>query len=258
MNANPAIIPTFLLWVGFFAAGEFLYKRGPRLTFAIGLLLAIPCGLAALYYVHLFDNALWYYELRAPRWTDLAFSGIGFLAGAIQRWNSAETRVGRFAVPTVFAVLFLIPFIKPILQPLDMGKLQDRCSGTICLQSSYATCGPASAATILRGFGETVTEKDLALESYTYSGGTEAWYLARAVRRRGFNAEFRFTKTAFPAPSIAGVRVGGGHFIAILSASDKAVTVVDPLSGEFMFSPEELRAKYRFTGFFLTVQPPAR
>lgn len=255
MNANPAILPAFLLACGWFAAGEFCYKRWPRLSHLAGLLLAIPCALAVFYYTHLFDNAIWYYQLRSVPWIELTFSGIGFLGGVIHRWNDAETRVGRAVVPVLFAVILLIPFMKPILQPLDMASLRDKCSGSVCLQSSFATCGPASAATILRGMGKPVTEKELAVDSYTYAGGTEAWYLARAIRRQGADAEFVFSNSAFPSPSIAGVWVGAGHFIAIEKATDKSVTYVDPLTGESTVTPVQLRARYRFTGFFLEVLP---
>ena len=255
MNANPAMVPTFLLAVGWFAAGKHFYARSSRLSVAIGVLLAIPCALAVSYYTHLFDNAIWYFNLRTMPWIELTFSGIGFLGGAIQAWNDAETRIGRAAVPAVFAVIALIPFMKPILQPLDTAALQDKCTGNVCLQSSFATCGPASAATILRGFGESVTERDLAEESYTYAGGTESWYLARAIRRRGEKVELVLSASTLPSPSIAGVRMGGGHFIAIKRATPEAVTFVDPLTGESTLTPAELRLRYRFTGFFLRVSP---
>jgi hypothetical protein len=249
------MIPAFLLACGWFAAGESCYKRWPRLSLVIGVPLAVPCALAVFYYTHLFDNAIWYYELRTVPGIELTFSGIGFLAGAIHRWNDAETRAGRVAGPVMFAVILLIPFMKPILQPLDTAALQDKCMGSVCLQSSYATCGPASAATLLRGFGKSVTEKELAVDSYTYAGGTEAWYLARAIRRRGFEAKFVLSDSTLPSPSIAGVQVGGGHFIVIEKATKEAVTFVDPLTGESTVTPAELRARYRFTGFFLQVRP---
>jgi hypothetical protein len=210
--------------------------------------------MAIFYYTHILDHAVWYFELRTVPWIELTFSGIGFLGGAIHQWNNAETRVGRLAVPVVFGLIVLVPFMKPILHPLNLAALQDKCTGNVCLQSSGSTCGPASAATLLRGVGMNVTERDLAAESYTYPGGTEAWYLARAIRRRGAEAEFVFSDSTLPSPSIAGVRMGGGHFIAIEKVTPEAVTYVDPLKGESTATPAELRARYRFTGFFLQVR----
>ena len=255
MNVIPATVPTFLLACGWFAAGEYCYPKWPRLSLAIGVLLALPCALGIFYYSHMLDHALWYFELRTVPWIELTFSGIGFLGGAVYRWVDAETRMGRLAVPALFAVIMLIPFMKPILEPLKVAALEDKCKGNVCLQSSGSTCGPASAATLLRGLGIPATERELAIESYTYPGGTEAWYLARAIRRKGADAEFVFTDDTLPSPSIAGVRMGGGHFIAIERATQEAVTFVDPLTGESTATPAELRARYRFTGFFLQVRP---
>lgn len=255
MNANPATVPTFLLACGWFAAGEYCYPRWPRLSLAVGVLLALPCAMAIFYYTHLLDHAVWYFNLRTAPWIELTFSGVGFLGGTVHRWNDTETRMRRLAVPVVFGLIVLVPFLKPILHPLDLAALQDKCVGNVCLQSSGSTCGPASAATLLRGIGMSATERDLAVESYTYPGGTEAWYLARAIRRRGADAEFVFTDSTLPSPSIAGVHMGGGHFIAIESATPEAVTYVDPLKGESTVTPAELHARYRFTGFFLQVRP---
>ena len=256
MNANLATVPTFLLGCGWFAAAEFCYRRWPRLSLAVGALLAPPCLLAVFYYSHLFDNVIRYYDLRTVPWIELTFSGIGFLGGVIHAWDDAETIIGSVTVPVVFGVILLIPFMKPIMEPLDTAVLQDKCAGRVCLQSSYATCGPASAATILRGFGENVTERELAVDSYTYAGRTEAWYLARAIRRRGAETDFVLSDSTLPSPSIAGVQMGGaGHFIAIEMATQEAVTFVDPLTGESTATPAMLHARYRFTGFFLRVQP---
>jgi len=255
MNANPATVPTFLLACGWFAAGEYCYPRWPRRSLAVGALLALPCALAVFYYTHLLDHAVWYFELRTVPWIELTFSGIGLIGGAIYQRIDAKMRVGRLAVPVVFGLMVLLPFLKPILEPLNLAALQDKCTGRVCLQSSGSTCGPASAATLLRGVGMNVTERELAVESYTYPGGTEAWYLARAIRRRGADAKFVFSDNTLPAPSIAGVRMGGGHFIAIESATQEAVTFVDPQTGESTATPAELRARYRFTGFFLQVRP---
>lgn len=255
MNVIPATVPTFLLAGGFFAAGMYCYPRRLWLSLAVGALLALPCALAIFYYTHLLDHALWYFELRTVPWIELTFSGMGFLGGFVQRWVAAETRMGRLAVPALFAAIILVPFMKPILEPLDVSALEDKCKGNVCLQSSGSTCGPASAATLLRGLGIPATERELAVESYTYPGGTEAWYLARAIRRKGADAEFVFSKDTLPSPSIAGVKMGGGHFIAIEMATQDAVTFVDPLTGESTATPADLRARYRFTGFFLQVRP---
>lgn len=255
MNANPATVPTFLLACAWFTVGTFSYRKWPKASLAVGFLMALPCATALFYYTHLLDHVAWYFELRTIPWIELLFSGIGFLGGVVSGVVNAETRTGRLAVPAVFAGILLVPFIKPILEPLNVAALQDKCKGSVCLQSSGSTCGPASAATLLRGLGISATERELAIESYTYPGGTEAWYLAKAIQRRGAETKFIFNPDTIPSPSIAGVRMGGGHFIAIERATQESVTYVDPLIGESTATPTELRSRYRFTGFFLQLRP---
>ncbi|HYG98717.1 MAG TPA: cysteine peptidase family C39 domain-containing protein [Terriglobales bacterium] len=257
MRANPAIMPTLILGALLFAAGAACGRRYLRLACAFGVVLALPCLLAVFYYTHLFDNAAWFYEARSLPFFEITFAGIGFLGGAVHQWHAPATWKEWVAVPLVTAAFVLIPFIKPILDPLDLDALQDRCSGEVCLQSSLSSCGPASAATILRSFGQRVTERDLAAESFTYHGGTEAWYLARALRRRGYRANFVFSESSLPHPAIAGVRLrgGAGHFIAVLNVSGSDVRIVDPMSGPVTMPMNKLRDAYRFTGFFMKVAP---
>ena len=102
----------------------------------------------------------------------------------------------------------------------------------------------------------------MAQEAFTYRGGTEIWYLARALRRRGFDADFVFQhpdSSLVPAPSIAGVVLpgGAGHFVAILSSTPERVIIGDPLSGRIEINRSSLKNRYRFTGFFLVVHPRA-
>jgi len=256
MSINPALLPTFLVAMLLFVTGILIKKQCPRVAIVLGVILSIPATLGILYYTHLFDNWRWFYEARTLRFSELSFAGIGFLGGTVYEWQQPENWRERAFMPLASAVVLLVPFMKPLLDPLDLSKLQNRCSGPVCLQSTFSTCGPASAATILRTQGQEVTERDLAIDSLTYRGGTEAWYLARALRRRGNNAEFIFSEgDNFPYPAVAGVRLpgGAGHFIALLKTGDGAATIVDPLSGKLTIPMVDLRKRYHFTGFFLKI-----
>jgi len=104
------------------------------------------------------------------------------------------------------------------------------------------------------------TEKQFARECFTSRGGTEIWYIARALQRRGCATSVVIQKQVvevLPAPAIAGVvfRGGAGHFIAVLTSKDDSVTIADPLKGKFTFTRSELHQQYHFTGFFLLVSP---
>jgi hypothetical protein len=258
MSLNPAIVPTFLLAVVFFAAGWSAHRRWPVAALLAGILLSVPCLIACIFYLHLYDNAVWFYETRAIPWSELSFAGVGWLGGTLHARLRPESWQQRALVPMATLLVLMVPFAKQLLNPIRLARLSDRCNSIVCLQTSPSTCGPASAATILRAYGENATERELAHDAYSSNSGTEAWYLARALRKRGYSAHFVVSNSELPHPAIAGVRVGGGHFIAVLNANDHQITIVDPLSGKLALTPDEVRQRYRFTGFFLIVQPGLR
>ncbi len=168
-------------------------------------------------------------------------------------------------LPRVFLVMPLLgvaafsiaPTIKPFVGPISAGTFQDEWDGEICLQSTPSTCGAASTATILKQLGVNVTESDLAAEAHSYAGGTEAWYLARAARSRGFEVEFIFTPGFTPEdglPAVVGVRLGSvGHFIPILGQEGDKYIVGDPLRGRELLSRNQLNKLYDFTGFHMRI-----
>jgi predicted double-glycine peptidase len=222
------------------------------------ILLAGPGFLYVFYYFHLFDKAEWFYNFRAMSYTELLAGGMGFLFGWTYPTMEPDTFGERALIPGILFVLVFIPFMKPVLSPIDLDRLKSECPGDVCLQSSESSCGPASAATLLRNLGMQASERELARESFTYRGGTENWYLARALRNRGLNARVTVREVntgSLRALSVAGVILQGGegHFVAVLSDDSETVTLVDPLSGKMMIKKSELAKRYRFTGFFLVV-----
>lgn len=260
MHINPLAVPTFLIAAITFCAGIQAERRlvgNARLpALALAAALSIPGLLYVLYYIHLFDSAAWFYNFRAIRLTELLASGIALLAGWLYSVVAPESLGEKLAIPTALSALLIIPFIKSIITPLDYAQLQDRCEGETCLQSTPSTCGPTSAANILKNFGRSSSEKELAMAAYTYRGGTENWYLSRALRDRGFDTNVVVESPLperLPAPSVAGVILGGGagHFIAVLSQDGPVVTIVDPLKGKLVMQRSDLAQQYRFTGFFL-------
>jgi hypothetical protein len=242
-------------------AGKRVTSRGGRTALlAFGLLLASPGLLFALYYIHVLDNAAWFYTFRALPDTELLGAGLGFVAGILNSWFAPETLGEKLFVPVVAFLFVLIPFIKPLLDPIDLTRLRDRCEGDVCLQSTFSTCGPCSAATLLKAFGETASEKQLAKECLTSGGGTEIWYIARAFQRRGYHTSVLIQKPqdlSPPSPAIAGVtlRGGVGHFIALVNERSGFITIADPMKGKLIVKKEDLAKYYHFTGFFLTIAP---
>jgi hypothetical protein len=268
MQVNPVLFPTLVLAASFFWVGWHLQRtlRSRRDHLLLLLLAALWClpGLTyVLYYTHLFDNWTWFYNFRAIPYTELAGSGTGLLAGLLYRYMEPETPGEKAFVPAILTIVVFIPFTKSLLTPVDLSRLPDHCTGEVCLQSSPSTCCPSSAATLLLHFGHAASVSDLAREAFTSSSGTENWYLARAMLKRGIQSRAVVRKVSdasdILAPSIAGVVLpgGAGHFIAVLENRPDQMVIVDPLKGKQVISPEEVTRRFHFTGFFLTVVPQA-
>ena len=144
-------------------------------------------------------------------------------------------------------------FLRP-----DWSKFENRWVNDVCLQSSESSCGPAAAATLLRHFGKTATELEIAQESFTTRRGTENWYLLRSIRRQGLSVDYAVVAPGLEnvlLPSIAGVRMNfaqdTGHFITLLARDGERLVVGDPLNGREVLTREELHERYTFTGFYL-------
>ena len=229
--------------------------KGTRLPLAVvSVLLAIPGASFAAYYAHALPEPSWYYEFRSWRGTESLLILLGVAGGVV-----ASLLPRRLLILPVFgtAAFAVAPVLKPFVRPIPQETLSDRWDAGICLQSTPSTCGAASVATILSYCGVRVGEKELAQEAHSYAGGTEAWYLARAVRNRGCDARFRFSSgfdPEIPFPAVAGVRLDSvGHFIAILSRAGDRFQIGDPLAGREDLTRNELVDRYVFTGFYMAI-----
>jgi hypothetical protein len=229
---NWMLIPTLLcagllFLMGMIAARKVSGQMKLAAMFAIAFAAAAPGIIFAIYYLKIFDEPIWLYRWRAVPFSELSASGVGFLMGCLHEKLACKLKLSvvgkKFLFPVLLLLIVSAPYLKSIFRPMKSSQFQEKWSDGICLQSSDSTCGPASAATLLRSMGKNVTEKQLATEAFTSNSGTENWYLSRSIRRHGVAVEYRKTtpqpsKLYFPA--IAGVRLldrnGPGHFIAVL------------------------------------------
>ncbi|MGC4016852.1 MAG: cysteine peptidase family C39 domain-containing protein [Luteolibacter sp.] len=226
-----------------------------RLGVAILLtLLCLPGLWFSAYYLHIFPETKLLYDLRAQPLSEwwLAL----FLPAAVA-WSTFVPRVIAVAAYGIAIAGMLPPFIKPILRPLDQTKLAGRWIDDACIQSTESTCGPASAATVLRFLGDkTATERDLARRGWSTASGTEAWHLARALRRRGRTVDFEFKGLPSPdhLPGVMGMSVAGnGHFVALLKCEGDQWTIADPLVGMEVISRQDLE-KREISPFFMRIR----
>lgn len=259
MTYNFLGLGSVILSVAAFAAiYSYLMDKPVRLRLIALLvfsILAIPSILFAVYYLHILPEKAWFYTLRSFRGSELLVVFLGLAAGSF----AALLPRLLLGLPLFGLILIgVVPYLKPLLSPLPDDALKETWKGDVCQQSTFATCGPASVCTILRSFAIESTEREAARAAFTYSGGTEAWYLARYVRDKGLEPEFVFTRTFSPEaglPAMVGVRIGGmGHFVVVLSIKDDMVTFADPL-GELETLPlQSFRNRYQFTAFRMVVK----
>lgn len=266
---NPLFIPTIILAGILFLIGEKIAARNRSVWLVVaGIIAAVPAIIFAAYYTKIFGEAAWLYRFRSLPFIELTGSGIGFFAGwlQLQRAQNAylKKHISGFFIPFLTLICISAPYLKQIVLRPDWGKFENRWSENICMQSSESSCGPASAATLLRFLGdETVTEVSLARECFTSRRGTENWYLVRALRHRGLIANCVVTQPGVEHvlfPSVAGVKLknadGSGHFIAVLGKSTSGFIIGDPLNGREVLSIGELEDRYVFTGFYLEATKP--
>ena len=259
MNPNwLGVISAVLAFAAFFVVYRTAKRIATKSRILISLLAivaAIPAASFAVYYAHVLRESSWYYQFRSIAGTELLMVFVG-IAGGLLAALMPRMLLG---IPLFGVAAFSIaPIIKPFIGPIPNGTFRDEWDGEVCLQSTPSTCGAASTATILKLFGADVTESELAAEAHSYAGGTEAWYLARAARSRGFDVNFEFNPGFSPEdglPAVVGVRLGYiGHFIAILGQERDKFVIGDPLHGRELLSREELEQRYDFTAFHMQIK----
>lgn len=229
-------------------------RRTRALLAVAAVILAIPGATFAGYYAHVLPEQSWYYEFRSWRGTECLLIMLGVAGGLVASLLPRMMLILPLFGTAAFAVA---PILKPFVRPIPQESLSDQWDAGVSLQSTPSTCGAASVATILKHYGVTVSERELARDAHSYAGGTEAWYLARAVRDRACDARFHFSSGFDPEvllPAVAGVRLdSNGHFIAILSRDGDRFQVGDPLTGREDLSRNELIERYVFTGFYMSI-----
>ncbi len=265
MPFNWTVIPALLGSYGLFWAGQRMANaaksRGHVVVLcATGVLLAVPGLLIALYYLHFFDSWRLFYEFRSLRGSELTAAGVGLLGGMMAAWAKKMKGMRPVSTSGLLAIMTLgiaLPHAKPVLASAEWDEFHSSWDGVVCRQSTGYSCGAACAATILRHHGIQAEEKEIALECFTYNGGTENWYIARALRDRGLRVRFHTgcIPDAIPLPCIAGIRLGKvGHFITILEDLSDSYRVGDPLVGDRIHRKESVAAGFQFTGFFMSVE----
>ena len=260
---NPNIYPALISGIILFFAGVILSRnlRDNKIVFPLFFVLLLLClpGLSfILYYMRIFGEPIRYVEFRCIRGVEILSCLWGLFFGFIYSkvMSSSGSSLFRNILEILFAfismILILIPFIKPIILPVQPSvQFQDRWRDGVCLQSGGSTCGPASLATVLSIYGVRKSEEEIARNSYSCSSGTENWYMIRYARSLGFKVSCSKENDIdkVPFPSIIGTRLGKiGHFVVLLDRVGESYIIGDSLKGRLKLSREEFDRRYRFEG----------
>lgn len=262
MNINWLVIPVMAGALLLFEVGRISVKRcvvskWKLALFMLYLILGVPGFLFPFYYFHLFDDSLWFYEFRSLPFIELTAMGAGLFAGALAGLPKDPKPVYRILLMVILILGLIAPHLKPVLAPIPRDQFSDNWKDGVCLQSTASSCGPASAATIFKSLGESLSEQEIARECFSCLSGTENWYITRAFRRRGYTVTYRIEEGVpknLRTPAIAGVRIGNvGHFITILENTNSVFVTGDPLSGREIIDVDNMETRFDFTGFFMEI-----
>lgn len=258
---NPLLFPTLALGAGFYVLGRRLAERplGPRRRRSLAVLFTVLCLPALsfiLYYLHLVPEPDWYVEFRSLPGAELLSAAWGLLFGFLGGGGGVKLRLS--------LMLAFAPFAKPVLLPLLGAQFNGEWRDGVCIQSTAATCGPCSLATVAKSLSIDLAERDIAKGSFTGMTGTENWYLMRYARRHGLLVRLarRASLAEVVPPAIIGVTLdgGAGHFITYLGVESRRRAIGDPLSGRFLLTDDIFQTHYTFTGTaleFSSKQTPA-
>jgi MFS family permease len=164
------------------SAGYLHTQRGQRVM----LMLALSV-VATVYFLLYFAGQLFWARIipssAAITYSNLAavFAGLG----AGWAWRLPQTpRWRRALLASVLGIASLTSILWPLLamalRPPPEG--QDTWNGPVAIQTSWATCSPAAASTLLSAVGIRVSERDMIPLCLTDDAGTPTLGLYRGIR----------------------------------------------------------------------------
>jgi hypothetical protein len=157
-------------------------EKGQRVM----LLLALSLVATVLFLLFLSGQLFWARIVPSSAaiiYTNLAavFAGLGAGWGwrlpNTPKWRRTLMALGLGAT-SVVAILW--PLLSVALRPPPAG--QDKWEGPVAMQTSWATCSPAAAATLLNAEGIRVSERDMIPLCLTDEAGTPTLGLYRGVK----------------------------------------------------------------------------
>jgi len=189
------------------------------------------------------------FELLYPylKWGVLSFvfMYVGALSWRVARHSRHRER-GKltFALVLLTLALFILRWKMNFPIPLDSYEAQK--AGEVILQTTGASCVPATVANILGTFGVEESERSMAAEMGTTIRGTTHGRVALVLWQRGFECR-RVTASKIadvvPPAALTVDHAATGpesHMVGFMGMVGDAAEIWDPLFGQVLMSPEEL------------------
>lgn len=262
----PNFILSLLLGLLLFSISTKLFNSINKLWYKIVFLIIsfilalISLSIPATYLIgHIGANPL-YAQFRATPYTELLVILAAPFTAVFNSWLTKKTCSTQTWTITCLCLITMLlyislPFIKPLIRPQTVTNT--KWVDNVVLQTTPATCGPSSLATIFKYYGKEDSEANIAKQAFTSATGTENWYLARYAHSQGFDYQFLHINDLkkAPAPAIIGVRLGSfGHFITFFGYHNGIYEIADSLTGRAFLSDEQFHHQYHYTGFVLYIK----
>jgi len=137
--------------------------------------------------------------------------------------------------------------------------IYDQCKDTVkdgvVFQSFQSTCGPASLANLLRQFGLTVSERDVAKAARTRYTGTTGDELVTSIEKLGVKMYAHYFKVPLEKVELLGLpcvfSFGEEHFVTYLSKRKHLYQCIDPSIGNITMKKDDLMKEWDGKSLFV-------
>ena len=268
--------------------GAFVAMIAPKSRDGQLLCLAISLGAAFAFLSHAAGQLYWAEivpDSAAIVWSNLTPLFVAVAAGVCcrlnntPRWRRLLMSLSLFGVSLATAMW---PFINLAVRPQPNGG--DFWEGPVAMQTSWATCSPAAAATFLTAAGMPANEVDMIPRCLTDASGTPTLGLYRGVKliadehdkelvindlslERLLQGEVNFPVLLMVKLPLTGVDdpryaeqwgwiPGVGHsVVALRNTQDGQLVIADPAQGLQSWSAQEMRVLWHGESIRIEQQP---
>jgi len=184
---------------------------------------------------------------------ELVFSAIfGFTYGLYMK----EPRGVRVRLILTSAILFSFIFAGEFFYTRPIfDQCKDTVKDGVVFQSFQSTCGPASLANLLRQFGITASEKDVARAARTRYTGTTGDELVTSIEKLGVKMYAHYFKVPLEKIELLGLpcvfSFGEEHFVMFLSKRKHLYQCIDPSIGNITMKKDDLMKEWDGKSIFI-------